>query len=420
MLYHLFQYLDTQIDLPGAGLFRYISFRAGLAVLCSLLLSMVVGRAIIQRLKMLQIGEVVRDLGLQGEQQKQGTPTMGGLIIILAIVLPCLLFANLSNDYILLMLLATLWMGVIGFLDDYIKVFKKNKQGLKGIFKVIGQVGLGLIVGVIMLRSSEIVVRLPMERAQEMGYPIVKTEQVTNPRYLDAPLQEVAYVKTTLTNIPFFKSNQLDYASLIPFMGEHAATLVWVIFIPVVIFIVTAVSNAANLTDGLDGLTTGLSGIIGATLGVLAYVSGNSIAADYLGILFLPNSSELVIFTACLVGACVGFLWFNAYPAKVFMGDTGSLTLGGIIAALAILIRKELLIPVLCGIFLVETLSVIIQVSYFKYTKKKFGEGRRVFRMAPLHHHFQKLGMHEAKIVSRFWIVGLILAVVTVITLKIR
>ncbi|MGA1581769.1 MAG: phospho-N-acetylmuramoyl-pentapeptide-transferase [Saprospiraceae bacterium] len=420
MLYHLFQYLDTQIDLPGAGLFRYISFRAGLAVLCSLLLSMVVGRAIIQRLKMLQIGEVVRDLGLQGEQQKQGTPTMGGLIIILAIVLPCLLFANLSNDYILLMLLATLWMGVIGFLDDYIKVFKKNKQGLKGIFKVIGQVGLGLIVGVIMLTSSEIVVRLPMERAQEMGYPIVKTEQVTNPRYLDAPLQEVAYVKTTLTNIPFFKSNQLDYASLIPFMGEHAATLVWVIFIPVVIFIVTAVSNAANLTDGLDGLTTGLSGIIGATLGVLAYVSGNSIAADYLGILFLPNSSELVIFTACLVGACVGFLWFNAYPAKVFMGDTGSLTLGGIIAALAILIRKELLIPVLCGIFLVETLSVIIQVSYFKYTKKKFGEGRRVFRMAPLHHHFQKLGMHEAKIVSRFWIVGLILAVVTVITLKIR
>jgi phospho-N-acetylmuramoyl-pentapeptide-transferase len=420
MLYHLFQYLDTQIDLPGAGLFRYISFRAGLAVLCSLLLSMVVGRAIIQRLKMLQIGEVVRDLGLQGEQQKQGTPTMGGMIIILAIVLPCLLFANLSNDYILLMLLATLWMGVIGFLDDYIKVFKKNKQGLKGIFKVIGQVGLGLIVGVIMLTSSEIVVRLPMERAQEMGYPIVKTEQVTNPRYLDAPLQEVAYVKTTLTNIPFFKSNQLDYASLIPFMGEHAATLVWVIFIPVVIFIVTAVSNAANLTDGLDGLTTGLSGIIGATLGVLAYVSGNSIAADYLGILFLPNSSELVIFTACLVGACVGFLWFNAYPAKVFMGDTGSLTLGGIIAALAILIRKELLIPVLCGIFLVETLSVIIQVSYFKYTKKKFGEGRRVFRMAPLHHHFQKLGMHEAKIVSRFWIVGLILAVVTVITLKIR
>jgi phospho-N-acetylmuramoyl-pentapeptide-transferase len=420
MLYHLFQYLDTQIDLPGAGLFRYISFRAGLAVLCSLLLSMVVGRAIIQRLKMLQIGEVVRDLGLQGEQQKQGTPTMGGLIIILAIVLPCLLFANLSNDYILLMLLATLWMGVIGFLDDYIKVFKKNKQGLKGIFKVIGQVGLGLIVGVIMLTSSEIVVRLPMERAQEMGYPIVKTEQVTNPRYLDAPLQEVAYVKTTLTNIPFFKSNQLDYASLIPFMGEHTATLVWVIFIPVVIFIVTAVSNAANLTDGLDGLTTGLSGIIGATLGVLAYVSGNSIAADYLGILFLPNSSELVIFTACLVGACVGFLWFNAYPAKVFMGDTGSLTLGGIIAALAILIRKELLIPVLCGIFLVETLSVIIQVSYFKYTKKKFGEGRRVFRMAPLHHHFQKLGMHEAKIVSRFWIVGLILAVVTVITLKIR
>jgi phospho-N-acetylmuramoyl-pentapeptide-transferase len=420
MLYHLFQYLDTQIDLPGAGLFRYISFRAGLAVLCSLLLSMVVGRAIIQRLKMLQIGEVVRDLGLQGEQQKQGTPTMGGLIIILAIVLPCLLFANLSNDYILLMLLATLWMGVIGFLDDYIKVFKKNKQGLKGIFKVIGQVGLGLIVGVIMLTSSEIVVRLPMERAQEMGYPIVKTEQVTNPRYLDAPLQEVAYVKTTLTNIPFFKSNQLDYASLIPFMGEHAATLVWVIFIPVVIFILTAVYNAANLTDGLDGLTTGLSGIIGATLGVLAYVSGNSIAADYLGILFLPNSSELVIFTACLVGACVGFLWFNAYPAKVFMGDTGSLTLGGIIAALAILIRKELLIPVLCGIFLVETLSVIIQVSYFKYTKKKFGEGRRVFRMAPLHHHFQKLGMHEAKIVSRFWIVGLILAVVTVITLKIR
>ena len=420
MLYHLFQYLESHLDLPGAGLFRYISFRAGLAVLFSLILSMLVGRSIITRLRALQIGEVVRDLGLQGEQQKRGTPTMGGLIIILAIVVPCLLLANLSNDYILLMLLATIWMGVIGFLDDYIKVFKKNKEGLKGIFKVIGQVGLGLIVGVTMLASSEIVVRLPIERAMEKGYPIVKTETVANPRYLDGPLQEMAYVKTTLTNIPFLKGNQLEYASMLSFLGDNASALVWIVFLPVVIFIVTAVSNAANLTDGLDGLTTGLSGIIGATLGVLAYVSGNAIASDYLGILFLPNSSELVIFSACLVGACVGFLWFNSYPAKVFMGDTGSLTLGGIIAALAILIRKELPIPVLCGIFLVETLSVIIQVSWFKYTKKKYGEGRRVFRMAPLHHHFQKLGMHEAKIVTRFWIVGLILAVVTVITLKIR
>lgn len=420
MLYHLFEYLEGAFDFPGAGLFRYISFRAGLAVIFSLILSMLVGRRIIRRLRRLQIGEEVRDLGLQGEQQKQGTPTMGGLIIILAIMLPCVLLADLTNDYILLMLLSTAWMGVIGFIDDYIKVFRKNKKGLKGTFKVIGQVGLGLIVAVTMLVSDEIVVRLPLEKAQTEGYQIIKTEEVTNPRYLDAKPQKVAYVKTTLTNIPFLKGNRLDYAKLLWFLGDNARSLVWLIFIPVVIFIVTAVSNAANLTDGLDGLATGVSGIIGATLGVLAYVSGNVIAADYLNILFVPHSAELVIFSACFVGACVGFLWYNAYPAQVFMGDTGSLTLGGIIAALAVLIRKELLIPILCGIFLVENLSVIIQVFYFKYTKKRYGEGRRIFRMSPIHHHFQKLGMHEAKIVSRFWIVGIMLAVLTIITLKVR
>jgi phospho-N-acetylmuramoyl-pentapeptide-transferase len=416
MLYHLFEYLH---DLPGARLFQYISFRAGLAVVISLIVSMVFGRKIIQYLKRLQIGETVRDLGLEGQKQKEGTPTMGGVLIIMAILIPCLLLARLDNVYIILMILATVWMGVIGFIDDYIKVFLKNKKGLSGKFKVIGQVGLGLIVGATMFFHQDITVRVPAEMAAENNFKVIRRVEVRNPGSKDE-VMEMAYVKTTLTNIPFFKDNRLDYSQALFFLGENRGKLAWIIFIPVVIFIVTAVSNAANLTDGLDGLATGVSGIIGAALGILAYVSGNTIAADYLNIFYLPQSAELVIFSACFLGACIGFLWHNAYPARVFMGDTGSLTLGGIIAALAILLRKELLIPLLCGLFLMESLSVIIQVMYFKYTKRKYGEGRRVFLMAPIHHHYQKKGMHESKIVARFWIVGILLAVLTLITLKVR
>jgi phospho-N-acetylmuramoyl-pentapeptide-transferase len=416
MLYHLFEYLH---DLPGARLFQYISFRAGLAVVISLIVSMVFGRKIIQYLKRLQIGETVRDLGLEGQKQKEGTPTMGGVLIIMAILIPCLLLARLDNVYIILMILATVWMGVIGFIDDYIKVFLKNKKGLSGKFKVIGQVGLGLIVGATMFFHQDITVRVPAEMAAENNFKVIRRVEVRTPGSKDE-VMEMAYVKTTLTNIPFFKDNRLDYSQALFFLGENRGKLAWIIFIPVVIFIVTAVSNAANLTDGLDGLATGVSGIIGAALGILAYVSGNTIAADYLNIFYLPQSAELVIFSACFLGACIGFLWHNAYPARVFMGDTGSLTLGGIIAALAILLRKELLIPLLCGLFLMESLSVIIQVMYFKYTKRKYGEGRRVFLMAPIHHHYQKKGMHESKIVARFWIVGILLAVLTLITLKVR
>jgi phospho-N-acetylmuramoyl-pentapeptide-transferase len=393
MLYHLFEYLH---DLPGARLFQYISFRAGLAVVISLIVSMVFGRKIIQYLKRLQIGETVRDLGLEGQKQKEGTPTMGGVLIIMAILIPCLLLARLDNVYIILMILATVWMGVIGFIDDYIKVFLKNKKGLSGKFKVIGQVGLGLIVGATMFFHQDITVRVPAEMAAENNFKVIRRVEVRTPGSKDE-VMEMAYVKTTLTNIPFFKDNRLDYSQALFFLGENRGKLAWIIFIPVVIFIVTAVSNAANLTDGLDGLATGVSGIIGAALGILAYVSGNTIAADYLNIFYLPQSAELVIFSACFLGACIGFLWHNAYPARVFMGDTGSLTLGGIIAALAILLRKELLIPLLCGLFLMESLSVIIQVMYFKYTKRKYGEGRRVFLMAPIHHHYQKKGCMSPK-----------------------
>ncbi len=418
MLTHLFDYLDRILDIPGSGLFRYITFRAGGAIILSLLISMVFGAGIIRKLRRLQIGETVRDLGLTGQKEKEGTPTMGGIIIVFAIVIPCLLLARLDNIYIQLMLLSTVWMAVIGFMDDYIKVFKKNKEGLKAVFKIIGQVGLGLIVGLVMLYNEDVTVRMPIEEAEKGGYTIVETYHVYDSSS-DSVLR-YAHVKTTLTNIPFVKSNRLDYRKLLWFLGDNADTWVWILFIPIIILIVTAVSNAANLTDGIDGLATGVSGIIAATLGVFAYVSSNAIFSQYLGILFLPDSAELVIFAACLVGACVGFLWFNAYPAQIFMGDTGSLTLGGIIAALAIVLRKELLIPLLCGIFLIENLSVMIQVGYFKYTRKKYGAGRRVFLMSPLHHHYQKQGMHEAKIVARFWIVGILLAVFTIITLKIR
>lgn len=405
MLYHLFTYLDRVYDLPGAGLFQYISFRAALSVLTSLLISMFFGKRIIQWLQLKQVGEVVRDLGLEGQLKKQGTPTMGGIIILSAILIPSLLFNDLTNIYVQTMIVATIWLGLIGFIDDYIKVFRKNKAGLAGKFKVVGQVGVGIIVGSMLYFNPNVTVR---EYATTPGVTI----EASSTNFED--------VKSTKTNIPFVKNNEFDYAWLVNWMGPWAKDYVWLVFILMVILIVTAVSNGANMTDGLDGLATGTSAIIGSTLAVLAYVSGNFIFAEYLNILYLPNTGELVVFIAAFVGACIGFLWFNAFPAQVFMGDTGSLALGGIIATFAIAIRKELLIPVLCGIFLIENLSVIIQVTWFKFTKKRFGEGRRVFLMAPLHHHFQKKNIPESKIVARFWIVGIMLAVVTIVTLKIR
>jgi len=419
MLYHLFEYLDRTFDLPGAGLFRYLSFRAGVAIMISLIISLLLGSRIIRSLKRLQIGETVRDLGLEGQKQKEGTPTMGGLIILLAILVPCLLLARLDNVYIIVMLLTTVWMGVIGFIDDYIKIFKKNKQGLKAKFKLFGQIVLGLIIGLTMLFHHDVVIRLSPEEAAKKGYEVVNHVQIQD-KSVPGDWKDMVYCKTALTNVPFLKGNQLDYESLLWFMGDNARNFVWIIFIPLMILIVTGVSNGSNLTDGLDGLATGVSAIIALALAILAYVSGNTIIADYLNIFYIPYSGELVVFSACFLGACIGFLWYNSYPAKVFMGDTGSLALGAIIAVMAILLRKELLIPILCGVFLVEILSVMIQVYYFKYTKRKYGEGRRIFRMSPLHHHFQKLGMHEAKIVTRFWIVGVMLAVLTLITLKVR
>ena len=419
MLYHLANWLEANYALPGFQIFEFITFRAGAVIVTSLLISMIFGRSIIRFLQRQQIGEVVRDLGLEGQIQKQGTPTMGGVIIILAILVPILLFADLTNIYLQLMVLATVWMGVIGFADDYIKVFRKNKAGISKRTKLVAQGLLGLVIGCVMLLHEDVVVRLPTDDPRIEGYEVINTVTLSDPTSEDVT-RSYAYVKTTLTNVPFLKGNELDYASLLTFLGDNANDLVWIIFVPLIIFVMAAVSNAANLTDGLDGLATGVSAIIGAALGVLAYVSGNSVAADYLNILFLPGTSELVVFSAGFLGACLGFLWYNAFPAQVFMGDTGSLTLGSIIAALAILIRKELLIPLLCGIFLIENLSVLIQVYYFKYTRKKYGEGRRIFKMAPLHHHFQKENMHEVKIVVRFWLVGILLAVLTILTLKIR
>jgi phospho-N-acetylmuramoyl-pentapeptide-transferase len=421
MLYHLFEWLDKFYDLPGAGLFRYVSFRAGLAIIMSLVISIYFGRKIVQFLRNLQIGETVRDLGLEGQKQKQGTPTMGGVIIIMAIVIPTLLFCRLDNVYILLMLLATSWMGIVGFMDDYIKVFKKNKKGLPGIFKVVGQVTLGLAVALVLLKSDDVVVRMDRQTAEVNHYEIIKTVYAPDPKR-GGRLKEMVYTKAPLTNVPFYKNNELDYSKFLkPLIGEEwskkMTTLLFIIF---VIIIVTAVSNGANLTDGIDGLAAGTSAIIGGTLAIFAYATGNSIFADYLNILYIPNSSEMVIFGACFFAACIGFLWYNAFPAQVFMGDTGSLTLGSIIAVFSIIIRKELLIPILCGVFLAETLSVMIQVAYFKYTKKRYGEGRRIFLMSPLHHHFQKKGIPEARLVTRFWIIGVILAVVTIITLKVR
>ena len=416
MFYHIFDYLE-QFDFPGAGMFQYITFRSACAVILSLLIATVVGKRIIRILQKQQVGEEIRDLGLEGQMQKKGTPTMGGVIILLAILVPVILFARLDNVYIQLMIVSTIWLGLIGFLDDYIKVFRKHKEGLKGRFKVIGQVGLGLIVGVTLYVSDDVLIREKVS-ISEVG---VVTSTVDE-GFVSENSQTVLTkdIKSTKTTIPFFKNNEFDYAWFGALFGDYAEEIGWIVFIIITIVIVTAVSNGANLTDGLDGLATRTSAIVGATLGILAYVSGNMVYADYLNIMYIPHSGELVVFIAAFIGATIGFLWYNSFPAQVFMGDTGSLSLGGIIAVFAIMIHKELLIPILCGIFLVENLSVMMQVSYFKYTKRKFGEGRRIFLMSPLHHHFQKKGIPEPKIVTRFWIVGIALAVITIVTLKIR
>ena len=414
MLYYIFDYLD-KFNFPGAGLFNYISFRAAMALLMSLFVSIFIGKWIINKLRNQQIGETVRDLGLSGQLEKSGTPTMGGIIILAAILIPTLLFAKLQNIYVITMIISIIWLGLIGFLDDYIKVFKKNKEGLKGRFKIIGQIGVGLIVGCILYFSDEVVVhkRVPA------NYRLKTDETFVTHSHNQNSGENYKWIKTDdmTTTIPFIKGNEFNYNWL---LGDSNKSYGWLLFIPIVIFIVIAVSNGANMTDGLDGLATGTSAIIGIALFVLAYVSSNYKFADYLNVMYIPDAEELVVFISAFIGACIGFLWYNSYPAQVFMGDTGSLALGGIIAVFAISIRKELLIPVLCGIFLIENLSVIIQVGYFKLTKKQFGEGRRIFLMAPLHHHYQKKGIHEAKIVARFWIVAVLLAVVTIVTLKLR
>lgn len=418
MLYYLFEYLD-KLNIPGAGVFRFISFRSAAAVITSLIISMMIGKRIILFLQRKQVGEVVRDLGLEGQYRKIGTPSMGGIIILASIIIPVLLFAKLDNVYVLLMILTTLWLGLIGFLDDYIKIFKKNKEGLAGRFKIIGQIVLGLIVGLVLFLSREVII---IERVNVSDLSIKdKVELLDQPVTL-SPENEIAVErKSTKTTIPFIKNNEFDYSWLVSFINkDHRQPWTWFVFVVIVIFILTAVSNGANLTDGLDGLATGTSAIIGAALGILAYVSSNAIYARYLNIMFIPGSEELVIFASAFMGATIGFLWYNSYPAQVFMGDTGSLALGGIIAVFAIIIRKELLIPILCGIFLVENLSVVIQVAWFKRTKRKYGAGRRLLLMAPLHHHYQKKGYPEPKIVTRFWIVAIILAVISIVTLKIR
>jgi len=414
MLYYLFTYLHKQFDLPGAGVFNYISFRAGMALLVSLLISLVYGKSLVNYLRRKQVGESVRDLGLEGQLQKQGTPTMGGLIILGAVLIPTILFAKIINVYVLLMLLTTVWCGMIGFIDDYIKVFKKDKRGLAGWFKIFGQVSLGVLIGSVLYFNNHVVVRRQIVNSESSSVIIGDSSaiQKVSAQYVDA--------KLPVTTIPFVKNHEFNYSKLISWLGNNSEQYTWIIFILIVVLIITAVSNGANITDGIDGLATGTSAIIGGTLGIFAYVSGNILLAGYLNIMYIPNSGELLVYSAAFIGACIGFLWYNAYPAQVFMGDTGSLALGGIIASMAIITRKELLIPILCGIFLIELLSVMIQVTYFKYTRRKFGEGRRVFKMSPLHHHYQKLGYSEPKIVTRFWIVGIMLAVLTLVTLKIR
>ncbi len=408
MLYYLFQYLETEFNLTGASVFQFITFRAAAAFILSLLISTIFGKRIINFLRKQQVGESIRDLGLEGQMQKKGTPTMGGVIIILATLIPVFLLTKLENIYVIILIITTLWMGAIGFTDDYIKVFKKDKAGLKGIFKIIGQVGLGVIVGAMLYFNSSVTIKeqLPVDQqiVQEDGRRKVFGEAH----------------KSTKTTVPFLKNNELEYAKVLSFLGEGYKKYAWLIFIPVVIFIVTAISNGANLTDGIDGLAAGTSSIMVLTLALFAWVSGNIVFAEYLDVMYIPNSGEMTVFILAFAGALIGFLWYNTYPAQVFMGDTGSLTIGGIIAVIAIATRKELLLPILAGVFLVENLSVVMQVSYFKYTKKRYGEGKRIFKMSPLHHHYQKLNYHESKIVTRFWIVGIMLAVFTIVTLKLR
>jgi len=413
MLYYLFEYLEKQFQIPGASLFSFITFRAAFAVILSLLISTIFGKRIIKYLQKQQVGETIRDLGLEGQVEKAGTPTMGGIIIILATLIPVLLLAKLENIYVILLIVTTLWMGTIGFIDDYIKKFKKDKEGLKGRFKVLGQVGLGIIVGATLYFHPQVTLKekLPIEQQQEI--------LAANPKVESSKLFQNEE-RSTKTTIPFVKSNEFDYAEIISWVNSDWAKYAWIIFIPIVIFIITAVSNGANLTDGIDGLAAGTSAIIVLTLGIFAWVSSNIVFSDYLNIMYIPRVEEITIYIAAFVGALIGFLWYNTYPAQVFMGDTGSLTIGGIIAVIAIAVRKEWLIPVLCGIFLAENLSVVMQVSWFKYTKKKYGEGRRIFKMSPLHHHYQKSGYHESKIVTRFWIVGILLAIISIVTLKIR
>jgi len=410
MLYYLFEYLETEYQMPGASLFIFITFRAAMAVILSLFIATVFGKKIIRILQRKQMGEQIRDLGLDGQNEKAGTPTMGGLIIILATLVPVLLFAKLENIYVIMLLVTTVWMGAIGFVDDYLKKFKNDKAGLPGKFKIIGQVGLGIFVGAIMFFHSDVTVK------REKINPVNSTESLTQ----NSPLEFYEEENALLTTIPFVKENEFNYESLVSWAGDNYKDYVWLVFIPIVIFIITAVSNGANLTDGIDGLAAGSSAIIAITLALFAWVSGNAIFSDYLNVMHIPNTGEVTIFITAFTGALIGFLWYNAYPAQVFMGDTGSLTIGGIIAVIAIIIRKELLIPLLCGIFLMENISVVMQVSWFKYTRKKYGEGRRIFRMSPLHHHYQVKGFHESKIVTRFWIVGIFLAILTIVTLKIR
>ncbi|MBT8266189.1 MAG: phospho-N-acetylmuramoyl-pentapeptide-transferase [Bacteroidia bacterium] len=413
MLYYLFEYLEKEFQFPGASLFGYISFRAAMAIIVSLLISTIYGKRIINFLQRKQVGETIRDLGLEGQKEKAGTPTMGGLIIIIATLIPVLLFAKLDNIYVILLIITTVWMGIIGFIDDYIKKFKKDKEGLKGRFKILGQVGLGIIVGSTLFFNQDVTIKekLPLAEQQQ----IINADPNVSPTKLFK-----AEEHSTKTTIPFVKSNEFDYADLITWIDPALGKYAWVIFILVAIFIITAVSNGANLTDGIDGLAAGTSAIVVLTLGIFAWVSGNIIFSDYLNIMYIPRVAEITIYIAAFVGALIGFLWYNTYPAQVFMGDTGSLTIGGIIAVIALAVRKEWLIPLLCGIFLAENLSVVMQVSYFKYTRKKFGEGRRIFKMSPLHHHFQKSGYHESKIVTRFWIIGILLAILSIVTLKIR
>jgi phospho-N-acetylmuramoyl-pentapeptide-transferase len=413
MLYYLFTYLEKNYSIPGAGVFQYITFRMAMAVITSLIVTTVYGRRLIDYLRFKQVGETVRNLGLEGQMQKAGTPTMGGIIIILGIVIPTLLFAKLGNIYVIMMLITTVWLGTIGFVDDYIKVFKKNKEGLAGKFKIIGQVGLALIIGLTMYNNKNILISQEVKPPITIDAPVEFHMKGNKPVYTQK-------VRSTKTTIPFYKNNEYDYSKVLTVFGKGFDKYGLVVFMFFVIVIITFISNGANITDGIDGLATGTSAIIGVTLAILAYVSSNTIIADYLNIMYIPDSEEMVVFAGAFVGACVGFLWYNSYPAQVFMGDTGSLAIGGIIAVFAIMIRKELLLPLLCGVFVIENISVIMQVSWFKFTKKKYGEGRRIFLMAPLHHHYQKKGFHESKIVTRFWIIGILLAILTIVTLKLR